>query len=114
MLECILCGACAWVCPSRLPLLDLFRASREELVHESQGFEVAGHWQQRFEYLQYRRRKQSRTAAKKKPGRKKQERGFSREKARAEIAAAVSRVKARRDSVIASSANKDSGGNGDG
>lgn len=119
LLDCIECGACAYVCPSHIPLVQYYRASKAELQQELSQQTRSEGWQARFQYHQYRVKKDAEESSAK-PGtpRPKKDRSqskeqltnstFSREQARAEIADAVRRVQARRTQVIASS-KKDKG-----
>lgn len=106
--DCIECGACAYVCPSHIPLTDYFRAGRELVQERRQQAELSAHWQDRFQFHQYRLKKdrqQKPVAVKTNPHEKTAagtenttaKPALSREAARADIAAAVARVKARRD-----------------
>lgn len=99
--DCIECGACAWVCPSHIPLVQYYRSAREIIAHDRNERQISSQWQSRFQYHQYRHKKIQ--------DRKKEQRAtaadvadsnnssFSREQARAEIAAAVARVKQKRN-----------------
>lgn len=113
LFDCIECGACDYVCPSHIPLVSIYKQSKE--VIESHRADVARseHWQQRFQQHQYRLNRDkdlayARKEAKQTPSpeveREKaapaiptEAEFFSKEKASAEIAAAVARVKARRN-----------------
>ena len=98
--DCIECGACAVVCPSRIPLVSYYRAAKEFLGEERRTQQHSQHWQERFQYHQYRNKKNqekqrptttAKTATSVEPV-------FSRDKARMEISAAVERVRRRRQS----------------
>ena len=102
--DCVECGACSYVCPSQIPLSRYFRAAKWELNQQLLSRESSELWQERFQFLQYRRMK---TRQEKTAGREKRRinkgastsgtsNSFSREKAQQDIAAAVARVKARR------------------
>ncbi len=100
--DCIECGACAYVCPSKIPLVQYYRASKEAIEMQQQDRTLGIQWQRRFQYLQYRKKKTDEEKAAITPAGTQSESvnssdtnnaGFSREQARAEIAAAVMRVK---------------------
>ena len=114
---CIECGACAWVCPSHIPLVQFYRAAKTELQEREARHQLSQHWQQRYEFHQYRiaRNEKRRLALK---GARAQAAAaatpaatpsFDRNKARHDIAAAVARVKSRRKDLIASSTPRDTG-----
>ncbi len=120
LFDCIECGACAYVCPSNIQLLQYYRSSKEQIRQSEKDFETSKNWQNRFQYHQYRVKKlkdeaQSRTAVKS-VDTVQNPQGFSKDDAVLEVAAAVARVKARRNNVIASnadtgsSAEEDNGG----
>ncbi|MDD9958211.1 MAG: electron transport complex subunit RsxC [Gammaproteobacteria bacterium] len=105
--DCIECGACAYVCPSNIPLVQYYRASKQEIKESMLRERQSEYWQSRFQTHQYRLKKNqedklSKRKKKKSAAGTKTENTFSREKARAEIAAAVERVKARKKKLIAS------------
>ncbi len=114
-MDCIECGACDYVCPSHIPLVSIYKDSKTIIEARQINHERSEVWQQRFQYHQYRIKKEkdqapTRTKAvpAKKPAAESGEAGvsvssngdeqefFSKEKASREIAAAVARVKARR------------------
>lgn len=101
--DCIECGACNYVCPSLIPLSGYFRAGKELVFQHQQQARLSDHWQERFQYHQYRLKKdKQQQSAAPKTGTVKQadtttdKTVLSREAAKADIAAAVARVKARR------------------
>lgn len=115
LMDCIECGACDYVCPSHIPLVSIYKDSKAAIEARQINHERSEVWQQRFQYHQYRIKKEkdqapTRTKAvpAKKPAAESGEAGvsvsssgdeqefFSKEKASREIAAAVARVKARR------------------
>ena len=104
--DCIECGACAHVCPSKIPLVHYYRASKEAIAIQQHDRALGAQWQSRFQYVQYRKKrtteeKSVKTIAGTKPETVSSSgndsdisnESFSRERARTEIAAAVSRVK---------------------
>ncbi len=106
LFDCIECGACAYVCPSKIPLLQYYRSSKELMLLEAGVTARSSHWQQRFQYFQYRRKRvnQQRAEGKQSASDNSQqvEQEFSRDKAREEIAAAVARVKSKKSKNQAS------------
>ena len=120
--DCIECGACAYVCPSNIPLVQYYRASKEEIGNQLKNEMSSAQWKQRFQYHQYRAKKDkeaSRESKKRgavaKTGEAVQSAGstvqntlptFSRESAKKEIAAAVDRVRKRKTRLIASSSDE--------
>ncbi|PCI80423.1 MAG: electron transport complex subunit RsxC [SAR86 cluster bacterium] len=112
LLDCIECGACDYVCPSHIPLVSIYKESKKLIETRSQSLERSDYWQQRFQFRQYRVKKEKDQALSRKPDASlkpklaaeqavktpKDEQGFiSKEQASRDIAAAVARVKARRN-----------------
>jgi len=99
--DCIECGACAVVCPSRIPLVSYYRAAKEIHREEFTSHEQSRHWQARFQYHQYRLKKNQDRAQPRKAVEQtvKEAQGFSRDQARMEISAAVERVRRRRQAL---------------
>jgi electron transport complex protein RnfC len=112
LFDCIECGACDYVCPSHIRLVSTYKESKKLIETRRQDLEHSDYWQQRFQFHQYRVKKEKDQAASRKldvsvksalaagPTVKEQhdEVGFiSKEQASLDIAAAVARVKARRD-----------------
>jgi len=101
--DCIECGACAYVCPSHIPLVQYYVAAKQELRLISERQAQSKQWSARFQFHQYRVKKekdspqlrQSRVQ-KSSPELATIQTSFSREEARAEIANAVARAKARK------------------
>jgi len=96
--DCIDCRLCDQVCPSHIPLRDYFGAGRSEMRLWQGSVDRADHFRNRFDAHQARaerklRRPQSVALAARQSDSKTE---FSRTSAKAEIAAAVARVKARR------------------
>jgi len=112
LFDCIECGACDYVCPSHIPLVGTYKKSKNALRSRRQTIERSQYWQQRFQFRQYRLKKEKDEAASRKPStiaqpeqktvqaskleNDKQE-YISKEQASKDIAAAVARVKARRE-----------------
>ncbi len=111
--DCIECGACDYVCPSHIPLVQYYRASKQAISSRDQQRQLSAHWQRRFQFHQYRLKEEAdglqeeERAHRIAPEAAHQARGFSRDKARQEIAAAVERVATRRRNTIASSRESD-------
>ncbi|MEX2131468.1 MAG: electron transport complex subunit RsxC [Pseudohongiellaceae bacterium] len=107
--DCIECGACNWVCPSHIPLLQYYRYAKYELESLAARRLQSQQWQQRFELHQYRMARKHKSKPQQKPddriaGADAAIPQFDRNQARIEIAAAVERARARRENLIASSA----------
>lgn len=105
--DCIECGACSYVCPSNIPLVQYFKASKSMVQDQIQQSELSEHWQERYQYHQYRLKKDKEEAVSRKAGLAKKRLNssdstdFSRSNAKAIIAAAVNRVKKRKvDSAL--------------
>lgn len=100
--DCIQCGACSYVCPSGIDLVAEFRAAQDRLAVLAHEQHMAAQWQRRFQFHQYRLKRdreqsQDLLAAPAAGGDSPADsNAFSRDQARAEIAAAVARVRARR------------------
>ena len=52
--DCIECGACAWVCPSNIPLVQYFRQEKAEIAAIRQEEKRAAEAKARFEARQAR------------------------------------------------------------
>ncbi len=52
--DCIECGACSWVCPSNIPLVQYYRASKAEILQLRRDHEKSEHSRTRFEARQAR------------------------------------------------------------
>jgi electron transport complex protein RnfC len=98
--DCIECAACNLVCPSNRPLVESIREARSELRLGKQQQQLGAHWQQRFQYHQYRIKKNREAAAEARSNKAanshRETESFSRDQARQDIADAVARVQARR------------------
>lgn len=99
--DCIECGACAVVCPSRIPLVSYFRAGKEIHNEDHSAQRQSRHWQERFQFHQYRIKKNQEKARSAKVAAQSagEDQGFSRDQARMEISAAVERVRRRREAL---------------
>ena len=49
LFDCIECGACAYVCPSHIPLVDYYRHGKAEIKHRREEAIRATRSRQRFE-----------------------------------------------------------------
>jgi len=101
MADCIQCGACSHVCPSGIDLASEFREARLRLNDRAQQQQLSEHWQQRFQFHQYRLKREREQAVDHfaAPATNPDSAAgndFSRDQARTEIADAVARVRAKR------------------
>ncbi|MFK7864451.1 MAG: electron transport complex subunit RsxC [Pseudohongiellaceae bacterium] len=109
--DCIECGACSYVCPSKIPLVEYFKAGKTMVSQEAEQAQLSEHWQDRYQYHQYRtaKLKQDALTRKRKLSLKTEIEStvtsFSRTKAKADIAAAVNRVKKRKSENLVSKLN---------
>src|SRR5690606_7983508 len=105
--DCIECGACSYVCPSHIPLVQYYRAEKGALRERGEKRKRATHWERRYE--EHRRRERLMQAPVPKsaaqvgiwtPPADTQATGNAQvidpQRARAEIEAAVRRVKERK------------------
>ncbi len=54
LFDCIECGACSYVCPSAIPLVQYYRAAKDEIRNQKARNEKADHSRVRFEQRQTR------------------------------------------------------------
>jgi len=104
--DCIECGACAYVCPSNIPLVHYYRAGKLELLLKQQEQQRSAYRKERYESRKQRlardtmQRRGSRRRSVARPENPDVSddslQTFSRQQAKIEIADAVARVKARR------------------
>ena len=104
--DCIECGACAYVCPSNIPLVQYYVAAKQEIRTFADRQEQGKQWQSRFQYHQYRIKKEKETPqprrvriAKTSSELETIQTSFSRDEARLEIANAVARAKAKKSEL---------------
>lgn len=108
LLDCIECGACDYACPSNIPLVSIYKESKKSVQTRAQNLERSEYWQQRFQFRQYRIKKEKDEAPSRKAkaapqaeqaaiSEQKTPDIISKEQASLDIAAAVARVKARRE-----------------
>ncbi|HFD79343.1 MAG TPA: electron transport complex subunit RsxC [Gammaproteobacteria bacterium] len=115
LFDCIECGCCALVCPSHIPLVQYYRFAKTEIWAQERERRKADLARQRHEFRLQRlerekkaleeRRARARKALKK-PG------GGKDDGKKAEIAAALERVKARKADAAAETQDGNTGGNG--
>lgn len=105
LFDCIECGACAYVCPSHIPLVQYYRAAKSELRQEQEKHRMAEQAKQRFEFHQARKEEEKRLEEQRRAERaalaqKRKEAaaadGGAEDAAKAAIAAALARVKAKK------------------
>jgi electron transport complex protein RnfC len=104
LMNCIECGACAYVCPSNIPLVQHFRCRKEDMHLLERSQEQSQHWQARYQHYQYRHKKLTDANNRKKTRARTADPtdtpNFCRASAKMEIAAAVARVKAKKQGEI--------------
>ena len=126
LFDCIECGCCSYVCPSHIPLVQYFRYAKNEIRAQEKNKQQADHARQRHEARQQRleqekREKEERLRLKQEMlARKQQEQtkgGEGDDSRKAEIEAAMARVKAKKtaqgevpDQTDASAATQRAGG----
>lgn len=104
LMDCIECGACAYVCPSHIPLVQYYRAAKAELREDKEKHRMAEHSRERFEFHQARKEEEKRLeeqrraerAALAKQRKEAAAAGTAEDPAKAAIAAAMARVKAKK------------------
>src|SRR5690606_11334233 len=47
--DCIECGACSYVCPSHIPLVQYYRAEKGAMRERGEKRKRATHWERRYE-----------------------------------------------------------------
>jgi electron transport complex protein RnfC len=118
LFDCIECGCCAYVCPSRIPLVDYYRFSKSEIWARERDKAAADEARERHEFRQLREdrekaEKAARLAAKTAAGREKAAAALAEVSESADaavispeqsakkalIAAALERAKQQRDNV---------------
>lgn len=104
LMDCIECGACAYACPSSIPLVQYYRAAKAELREDKEKHRMAEHSRERFEFHQARKEEEKRLeelrraerAALAKQRKAAAEASGTDDPAKAAIAAAMERVKAKK------------------
>jgi len=101
LFDCIECGCCSWVCPSNIPLVHYYRFAKTEVWAEERDKKAADIARGRHEYRLERKEQAEREKAermrKKKAMLKSKEKGKDDAAKKAAIAAAMARVKTKRD-----------------
>jgi electron transport complex protein RnfC len=69
--DCIECGACSYVCPSKIPLVQYYRAAKGSIRHHISEKEKADRSRQRFEFRKLRIEKEEAEKEAKRVARKK-------------------------------------------
>lgn len=118
LMDCIECGACAYVCPSHIPLVQYYRAAKAELREEQEKHRMAEYSRERFEYHQARKAEEKRLEEQRRAERaalaqqRKDAAAVSgtEDPAKAAIAAALARVKAKKDAGAAGAASSPQAG----
>lgn len=104
LMDCIECGACAYVCPSHIPLVQYYRAAKAELREDKEKHRMAELSRERFEFHQARKEEEKRIEEQRRAERAalaKQRKAAAdasggEDQAKAAIAAALERVKAKK------------------
>ena len=92
LFDCIECGACAYVCPSHIPLVDYYRYAKDEIRAARHSAQKADRARERFEARTHRlERERAAQAARRRAA------GNTKDK-QAKVAAAVARAKAKKHS----------------
>ncbi len=110
LFDCIECGCCAQVCPSQIPLVQYYRFAKTEIWNQEREREKADIARQRHELRLERLQREKRELQER---RAKAKKALSRPKAgdadskKAEIAAALERVKARKAKQATTKRNVD-------
>jgi electron transport complex protein RnfC len=58
--DCIECGACSYVCPSHIPLVDYYRFAKTEIREQKIAQEKANLSRERHEFLLFRKEREKR------------------------------------------------------
>ena len=111
LFDCIECGCCAYVCPSRIPLVDYYRYAKSEIWARERDKEAADAARHRFEYRTERleREKQEKSeklAAKTAAARQEVEKKVAAAKVEGEAAAPADSEEARKKALIAAAMEK--------
>jgi electron transport complex protein RnfC len=112
LFDCIECGACAYVCPSHIPLVHYYRAAKADIRVADEKQQMANHSKERFEFHQQRlalekQQEESRRAERARlASEHKKKSSDTRNDAQALIAAALARVKEKKE-ITNKQKNKD-------
>ena len=98
LFDCIECGACSWVCPSSIPLVQYYRAAKSHIVETRDDKQRAERSKGRFEARQERVEREAAERERKRAERK----ATAQQKAAASeaddpVQAAIARTKARKE-----------------
>lgn len=102
LLDCIECGACAYVCPSHIPLVQYYRAAKADLRQEKDKHRMAEYSKERYDFHQARKDEEKRLDDTRRAERaalakqRKEATGGVDNDAKAAVAAAMARVKAKK------------------
>ena len=91
LFDCIECGCCSYVCPSHIPLVHYYRYAKTEIWAREREREKADHARRRHEFRQERLEREKRERQERL--RKKQAAAKAGSDKKAEIQAALARVK---------------------
>ncbi len=109
LFDCIECGCCAYVCPSHIPLVQYYRFAKTEIWAQERQKQKADRARQRHEWhlerLERRKREEEERRRRKKELLKKSKAAGGDAAKKAEIEAALARVKAKKASRQAARAN---------
>ncbi|MEM8562694.1 MAG: electron transport complex subunit RsxC, partial [Pseudomonadota bacterium] len=103
LFDCIECGACSWVCPSHIPLVQYYRASKAEILHAREEHKKAEQSRVRFEARQARLQREEAEKSAKRAARKQAAEQRARDASATSqvveddpVAAAINRAKAKK------------------
>ncbi len=109
LFDCIECGCCAYVCPSHIPLVQYYRFAKTEIWAQERQKQKADRARQRHEWhlerLERRKREEEERRRRKKELLKKSKAAGGDAAKKAEIEAALARVKAKKASRQTARAN---------
>tara|TARA_Y100000746_G_scaffold232741_1_gene251091 strand:- start:5232 stop:6758 length:1527 start_codon:yes stop_codon:yes gene_type:complete len=101
LFDCIECGCCSYVCPSNIPLVQFYRYAKSEIIAESISKEEADIARERNEFRILRLEREKKERAQRNAERRAQNTTLEKSKLiqekKAEIAAALDRVKDEQD-----------------
>jgi electron transport complex protein RnfC len=106
LFDCIECGCCAYVCPSSIPLVQYYRFAKTEIWNQEREKQKSDHARERHDFRQHRleqekREREERLRKKKEMLEKKKQpeagADTKQDPKQAAIAAALERVKARKE-----------------
>jgi electron transport complex protein RnfC len=111
LFDCIECGACSWVCPSNIPLVQYYRASKAEILQLRRDNEKSEQARIRFEARQERlaaadAEKEAKRAARKKAAEERAQQAAADGGEEDPIQAAIERAKAKKAAQVAGAADE--------